>query len=219
MCFSTAASFGLSGILAIAGIISVKKVKLRSQYLFACIPFIFAIQQLTEGFVWLSLSGTDFGSWQRWPTYVFLLFAQVIWPIWVPLSILLIEKVPIRRKIISLLLGLGCLLALYLSYCLLHYKVSSEITPYHIHYDLYFPAQYTSVIAVFYFLPIVITPFVSGIKRMTGLGVLIFISFLITRLFFSDFVISVWCFLAALVSFVVIRVMGDLREDVSAPNR
>jgi hypothetical protein len=218
MCFSTTASFGLSGILAVTGIISVRKVKVRSQYLFACIPFIFATQQLTEGFVWLSLSGTDFGSWQRLPTYVFLVFAQVIWPVWVPLSILLIEKIPVRRKIISVLLGIGCLLALYLSYCLIHCKVSSEITPYHIHYDLYFPAQYTTVIAVFYFLPIVITPFISGINRMHTLGVLIFISFLITRLFFSDFVISVWCFLAALVSFVVIRVMGDLREGITSPN-
>ena len=59
MCFSATASFGASAVLGAIGIIAVAKAKTKPQRLFATIPLIFAVQQLTEGLLWLSLKNAD----------------------------------------------------------------------------------------------------------------------------------------------------------------
>jgi hypothetical protein len=215
MCFSTTASFGASAVLAIAGVAAVKKTQSSSQIVFACIPILFSIQQFTEGFVWIALTSNQYRQWQPIPIYAFLIIAQVIWPIWVPLSFFLLEKNIKRKKTLSVFLAIGCLLSLYLSGCLFFCKVSAVINPYHVFYDIDFPHKYIPIVASFYFLPIIIPPFISSVKRTTLLGSLIFLSFLITKLFFHDYVISVWCFFAALVSLLVYMILNDLK--VSGP--
>jgi hypothetical protein len=211
MCFSTSASFGASAILAIAGIASIKKVQAPSQLMFASIPIIFSIQQFTEGFVWLALINGTHKDLQRIPIYIFVVFAQVIWPVWVPLSILLIEKNGNRRKVFSLLVGVGLIISLYHIYCLASYHISATVSPYHINYELDFPLRHFAILGSFYLLTIIMPPFISSVKRMSLIGILLFTSFLISKLYFNDFVISVWCFFAALVSLLVFLIMRDLK--------
>jgi len=55
MCFSATASFGASAVLGVIGIVAVAKAKTNPQRVFATIPLIFSVQQLSEGFLWLSL--------------------------------------------------------------------------------------------------------------------------------------------------------------------
>ncbi|MEO8086787.1 MAG: DUF6629 family protein [Bacteroidota bacterium] len=211
MCFSATASFGASSILAVAGIASLKKAENKSQILFASIPIIFSIQQFTEGFVWLSLTHSDYNHWQNILINIFLSLAQVVWPIWVPLSILLLEKNTKRRKAMKIFLSLGILLAAFLAHRLLFYHATAEITPYHIHYALDFPyEQYTIILSIFYFLTTIVPPFLSDAKRMTSLGLLNLTSFIITIVFFENYVVSVWCFFSALISWEVFLVMKNL---------
>ena len=54
MCFSAGASFGAAAVLSIVGAVAVIKAKTIPQGLFAAIPFIFSIQQVAEGMLWLS---------------------------------------------------------------------------------------------------------------------------------------------------------------------
>ena len=58
MCFSAAANFTGSGVLATIGVATFTKVKHRRELLFASLPTLFAIHQFIEGFVWLGLDGT-----------------------------------------------------------------------------------------------------------------------------------------------------------------
>jgi len=90
MCFSATASFGAGVVLAAIGIASIKKVNHPSQILFAAIPLIFCVQQVTEGFLWLGFAKPDYASLQQFTTNTFLFIAQVAWPLCVPLSILLL---------------------------------------------------------------------------------------------------------------------------------
>ena len=92
MCFSAGASFGAGVVLSVIGIASLKKVQTPSQIVFASVPLIFSVQQITEGFLWLALSNPAFAFLQQFTTYTFLFFAQVVWPMWVPLAIFLLEK-------------------------------------------------------------------------------------------------------------------------------
>ena len=99
MCFSASASFIAGITLTAAGVISLKQVQQPSHRFFGAIPLLFGIQQLCEGFVWLSLSDPGFASWHDPAKYGFLFFAQIIWPSWIPIAFRGIEPSPKRKKI------------------------------------------------------------------------------------------------------------------------
>src|SRR5687767_13496932 len=117
MCFSANASFGTGVVLAVIGIASLRKVEKPSQLLFASIPLIFAIHQISEGFVWLSLTDPVNLTYQRVTTYIYLFIAQIFWPAWTPLSIALLETKSNRSKILKVFVGVGVIVSAYLIYC------------------------------------------------------------------------------------------------------
>ncbi|MGM0579544.1 MAG: DUF6629 family protein [Bacteroidota bacterium] len=212
MCFSAEASFGVGAVLTITGIASIKKTNSPKQVLFASIPLLFAIQQISEGFLWLSLEQTDWAFVESTSTYVFLIFAQVFWPIWVPLSILLIERDEQRRKILYFLLIIGLAIGSYLAYCIAVYDVSATIVNHHISYSLDFPFQLSLLAGVIYFMPTVFSPFISSVKQMIYLGLSILISYLVTTVFFHEFIISIWCFFAAVLSGIVLWIVHYMNK-------
>src|SRR5947209_7978674 len=107
MCFSAEASFTAAGVLLIAGAASIKNATRSSQLLFAGIPVLFSIQQFSEGILWLAFTHSAYRHWQTSALYTFLLFSQVLWPVWVPLSFLLLEKNAKRKAILSVLFAVG----------------------------------------------------------------------------------------------------------------
>jgi len=64
------------------------------------IPLLFGVQQIIEGMLWLSFR-FDAPLLNVIMTYVFTLFSHVLWPIFVPFSIGLMETVAWRKKVIS----------------------------------------------------------------------------------------------------------------------
>ncbi len=212
MCFSATASFGACAILAIVGVASLKKVETSAQLMFALFPIIFSIQQFTEGIVWITLTSVNYQHWQSIPIYTFVFFAQVLWTTWVPLSFFLIEKNVKRKKILLAFVGIGSLISLLHFYDLIFFHVGASAMPYHVFYNLDFPFRNNLIIKGLYLLSIIMPPLISSIPRASILGFLLFISFLITKLYFNDFVISVWCFFAALISIIVFLIMKKLKE-------
>lgn len=215
MCFSASASFSAGIVLAAVGSVTVKKVQLPSQLAFACIPFLFSFQQFTEGILWLSLSNKNFAFLESTSTYVFLIIAQIIWPTWVPLSIMFLEKDVKRKKVFYFISAIGITLSLYLIYCYIIYDVKAEISNHHIQYNLDFP--HTKHIlwlgAIFYFIPTVVSTLVSSVKRMQILGIAILVSCLATRLFTEKYFISIWCFFAAIISVLILLIMIRLQKS------
>jgi hypothetical protein len=214
MCFSAEASFGASVVLGVIGVLSVKKVTVKSQLAFACIPFLFSFQQFTEGVVWLSLANERYAFLESISTYLFLIIAQIVWPTWVPLSILFLEKEVKRKKVLYFILGIGILLSLYLTFCYIVYDVHAEISNHHIYYNLDFPhaKKYAWLAAIFYFVPTVVSTIISSVKRMQILGMLLLTSYLLTRLFTLKYFISIWCFFAAIISVWVLLIMIKLQK-------
>ncbi|MDP3557031.1 MAG: hypothetical protein Q8T03_06620 [Bacteroidota bacterium] len=220
MCFSASASFGVSAILMAGGVITLKKTYLKSQIPFAAIPIIFSIQQFIEGVLWLSLTTTAYASWHKPATYIFLTFAQIIWPTLVPFSMLLLEKNSKKRKIISIILLIGIAISLYLAYCILFYAVNSSISKYHISYDLDYPHLNSAfnIGGVFYLIATVAPAFISSVKKMNIIGVTLVISFVISRVFFFENLVSVWCFFAATISVIVFYIIAAYSIPEKAPN-
>lgn len=212
MCFSPEASFAGGIIISSIGIATITKVHNSSQVLFASIPLFFGIQQIVEGVLWLTIPDPEFAGIREISTYIFLIMADFLWPTMIPLSVLFMEKDIKRKRILRILLGLGIILSMYYAFCLLFYNVTPEIRGYHIYYKTDFPAS-LSMVAFIIYLIVTITPlFVSSIKRTHLMGILMFLSCLVTAIFFTQYLTSVWCFFAALLSAVIFWILRDSKR-------
>ncbi len=221
MCFSAEASFGASATLLTIGIVSARKSRNTPQYMLASIPIIFGVQQFVEGILWLSLSHQVFSLWHNMATYAFLIFAQVVWPVLLPLAVTLLEKDTRKRNAMSVFLAMGVFISSYLAYCLLFYDVGSSISCSHIRYDVHYPIRIKHL-GILYFAVTVIPPVISSIKRLRLLGVVIFVSYVVTKIFYEDYLISVWCFFATIISIIALSVIIQLNKppkltDVNLP--
>lgn len=209
MCFSAEASFTASLVLGVVGLVAIKKTQRPTQLAFACIPFLFAFQQFSEGILWLSLTNTEFAFLETFSTYTFLIFAQIIWPTWIPFSIMLLENVKKRKHILIIPLSIGLLLSIYLTFCFVFYDVGAEISEHHIKYNLNFPhiENYIWITGCFYMISTVASTFISSKKGMKILGAAILLSSILTHLFATNYFISIWCFFSAIISVLVLRVV------------
>lgn len=213
MCFSASASFGAGAALLVAGFITVRKTKNSELLPFAAIPFIFGIQQFMEGILWLALSDPDYAHFHSSATYSFLFFAQVVWPAWVPYAFWRMEEQRGRKRLLFILTLLGFLVGCYLLYCLWNYAVDARILGRHIRYDLNFQHNEVRYSGVFYFLPTVLPALISSRPNMIWFGLLVLASFVVSKLFFGEHVISVWCYFAALISLLIYFLVKEQRSS------
>ena len=218
MCFSASASFGAGIVLAVIGVATIQKREQPSQIYFATIPFLFCIQQVSEGFLWLALQNPIFSPLEKPAIYIFLFLAQVVWPLWLPLSILKLEKEQIHKKILLIPLLIGMLVSFYLAYCLLFYNVDAKIIRYHISYQQDYPIRFDGYGDFLYIIATIFPPLISSIKRMWILGVIILVSYIITMLYYVDNIISVWCFFASAISFMVLFILQLIKNEEKKPS-
>lgn len=213
MCFSATASFGSAAVLLIIGGVCIKNSETIPQRLLSSIPLMLSAQQFLEGIVWISFLNPEYSVWGKSATYGFLIFAQVVWPFFIPFSIMLLEKEQKRKKILLFLTIIGSVQALFLSYGMLMYSVSSEILHSHIRYDLDFPPANRWFGGALYIIATGISPFFSSNKRLRMVGVIVLCSYLFTRVLYAQNVISVWCYFAALISFVILAVILQVKKE------
>lgn len=213
MCFSATASFGSAAVLLIIGGVCIKNSETGPQRLLSSIPLMLSVQQFLEGIVWMSLLNPEYSEWGKSATYGFLIFAQIVWPFFIPFSIMMLEKEPKRKKILLFLTILGSVQALFLGYGMLMYSVSSEILHSHIRYDLDFPPANRWFGGVLYIIATGVSPFISSIKRLRFVGIIVLSSYLFTSILYAQNVISVWCYFAALISIVILAVILQVKKE------
>jgi hypothetical protein len=212
MCFSATASFGASGVLLVIGAASVLRAGDLRQLPFAMVPVLFAVQQFAEGFLWLSLEGR-FPGQEKVLTHFYLFFAQVLWPIWIPLAFLWLERKKNRRILLKIISAIGILVGGYLAHCLLTYEAMAEIRGHHIKYILDYPKPLQGYGNLLYGLATLAPAFVSGIKGMKLFGLLVMLSYFVSFFYFRDALISVWCYFAALISISVWYLVPSYIQD------
>ena len=210
MCFSPEASFTATAVLVTAGIVAIKEAKFTNKITFAVIPILFAVQQFAEGMLWLALQNPDHDNWRKQSTYMFLIFAQVVWPFWVPFSIYLMEKKQHAKNILKILSITGALLSIYLLFRIIVSPITASIDCNHIYYNLDVPKYSLILVDIFYLVFVILPPFISSARKTSLLGVIIVISLIITEIFYTKALISVWCFFAAILSVVVIYVLRKM---------
>jgi len=216
MCFSAEASFGLSVALLSGGVYCVKNALSKNRLLLpvAIIPILFAVQQFSEGWVWIGLRWEN-AALVRMFALVFLAFAIVFWPFWVPFCAFVTGKR--KEKIIfgflsvlGLVIGLGVYGPLFISVDspvadvinhAIHYNVSGSTT-FQFVPVLLWEAMYIAIIAS----PL----FASNSRKILYLGIAIVLSAAVSYLIFWFAFTSVWCFFAALLSLYLCIVFRNL---------
>jgi hypothetical protein len=212
MCFSSEASFAGGVIISAIGVAVVTKVHKPSQLLFASIPLFFGLQQFTEGILWITIPNPEYAGIQRIATYLFLIMADFLWPVLIPLSILLMERNARKRKNLWFLLIAGLIVSIYYAFCLLFLNVTPQIMGYHIMYITDFPEFIAIPIFILYLVATITPLFISSIQRTHLMGILMFLSCLVTAIFYTQYLTSVWCFFAALISGVIYWILSDSKK-------
>lgn len=219
MCFSASASFGASALLLGIGIFTLKNTERKDQKFLASIPLILSFQQFLEGIVWLSILNSNFEQWKMPSIYGFLIIAQILWPIFIPYSILVLEKVKSRKTIIFYLWMMGIIQGIYFGIGLIYFPVSASISNSHIAYQMDFPAANNWYGGVLYMFATAISPLFSSIKKIKWIGLIVILTYLISRIFFAYYVISIWCYFAAIISLIILGVIMDFKKRLAKQAR
>lgn len=213
MCFSATASFMAGSGLLLIGAAAVSQSRNVPQKVFACIPLVFAVQQLSEGLVWLSMRNETYAGFHNISMYAYLVFAQAVWPVLIPFSVLLFEKDRIRRRVLFVLLISGLFTALYLICGLIIFPVNVSIDGHHLKYHLDFPRLMKWVTDIAYMSSAALSPFVSSDKRVRVFGWMLLSSYILTTIFYQNYLASVWCFFAAVLSFTILFIIRAQNKE------
>ena len=199
MCFSATASFIAGTGLSVLGVATLRATRRRSEILFAAIPLIFGLQQMVEGALWLSFR-FDAPQLNQAMTYLFSMFSHVLWPIFVPLAIGLLETVSWRRKVIWGFQGVGLLVGLYLLYQIVEFPVTAVVAENIVYVSPHF---YKIPVMLLYLAATCVSCFFSSNATIRLFGALALVLFVVAYGFYAVALFSVWCFFAALLSAII----------------
>lgn len=208
MCFSAPASFVAGSVLLATGGVAVRSVwrGSRSALPLALTPFLFGVQQLAEGFVWLGLERHN-PELTRNAALVFLFFALSFWPAWLPLCAACLDERPWARRLFGAvaLVGTGWFALLFWP-LLLHPDQYLQIELAHHSIAYNYPAVPLMQLGpreLFRALYMVMggAPLIACTdRRARNFGLMLGGAALVTRLAYAHAFPSVWCFFAAVLA-------------------
>jgi len=200
MCFSATASFAAGGFLLGLGTVTLRLARTPRERPFAAIPMLFAIQQFIEGVIWLTFNH-DAPQLNTVMTHAYSFFSHVLWPVYVPVAVLLIEPPGRRRRMLLAFVVAGLVVGSYLLYVLAMYPVVSRPTGRHVEYVS--PHFFAALAMTLYLLSTSVSLLLSTHQVVKLFGVLALLSFAAAYYFYAVWFISVWCLFAALMSAVI----------------
>lgn len=200
MCFSASASFLVGTSLLAVGAATLNQTARRSELPFAAIPLLLGVQQIAEGGIWLGLR-FELSVPTQFLTQFYSLFSHVLWPIYVPMAILLLEPEPARRRTNLAFIWAGAGAAVYLLYVLIRFPLRAELVGGHILYQS--PHDYALIAMAAYLAATCFSLLFSNHRTVEALGFVLLLSCIAAYVFYALWFISVWCFFAALLSGMV----------------
>lgn len=201
MCFSATASFTAGAALLFVGTVTIRRVRRKAELAYASIPALFGVQQLIEGALWLTFP-IEAPLLNTTLTHVYSLFSHVLWPVYVPVTVLLLEATPWRRNVLTAIAAAGAVVGGYLLYFLVRLPIVAQVSEAHIAYIS--PHFYALASMGLYLLGTCISSLFSSHRSVIWFGAASFLSFVAAYAFYATWFISVWCFFAAVLSVIVL---------------
>jgi hypothetical protein len=113
---------------------------------------------------------------------------------------------------------LGVAIGLYYSYWLIAVPVHAEIIGNHVVYQDTALNSWGLATIILYLTATIAPLFVSSVKRVYLLAIVMTISFIVSALFYIRCLTSVWCFFAAVISFAVFYIIRDAHKKFHFPS-
>jgi hypothetical protein len=202
MCFSATASFVTAGLTGSIGIVSLTRVNAPRELPLALTPILFALQQGIEGLLWLEIPVAPSGWAAGSLTLLYLLFAQVLWPVYAPSAVYLIEPSQGQRRIMLVCLAVGVVVSGCLLWSILTESPGAVVRDYHV---VYVTGQRSPMaLALAYLVATSLPPLLSSRRTVAALGVLVLLGSIVAYVFYWRELVSVWCFFAAAASVVIL---------------
>jgi len=200
MCFSASASFIAGTSLSVLGVAALRKTEAKREQPFAMIPLLFGMQQMAEGVIWLTVSH-DAPLVKEAMTYVYSGFSHVLWPMYVPFAMGVLETVRWRKRAILAFGVAGIAVGLYLLYSIVNRPLVAAVVGGHIVYTS--PHFYLVPVMVLYLASTCVSCFFSSHGFIKLFGVLSLLSFVAAYLVHVRALVSIWCFFAAILSVLI----------------
>ena len=221
MCFSAAASFSSAALLVPLGIAAVARSwrDHRPELLpLALMPVVFGLQQGLEGVVWLGLHHGPAAPLLKGGALAYLFFALAFWPIWIPyvaLSLWPQQRHWPGRPLLGTLQGAGLVLGigLWLPLLLQPTRIEPVVLKGSIDYGLTLlmsgglAESIRYLYAVVIGLPLLLLPF----AWLRSFGVALLASGLVAEWAYRQAFLSVWCYLSALLSVLIVWIIYTKR--------
>lgn len=214
MCLSQNVSFAASGFLVVGGVFATTKAwQINRRYLpVALMPLFAGLQQFTEGHVWSGVNNSD-PFMVLWGAMGFIFFTWFMWPVWIPLSVYVLEPNDSARRrvfLIFMLIGAAFGLLLYVPHLIKPDWISVTVVRNSLAYeetmflDYMMPRAVTYMIYLFL---IIAPPLMSRYLHMRWFAVTIIAVLVVDILFLRYAYISFFCFLAGLATLHLIYII------------
>jgi hypothetical protein len=212
VCFSAQADLVGGVVLGAIGIDTLRHVGPRREYLpLAALPLMFAGHQLVEAVVWWGLQGHLSATAADIATWLYLLFAFVVLPVYVPVAVFVAEPSGQRRQLIRWSIVVGGIVSALLLAAMVRGPVTASLDDWHIRYGTGIDAAVPTVGA--YLVATCGSLLLSTNRVLVRFGVVNLVAVAVIALFVVEGFASLWCAWAALASGAVAL---HLRREGSA---
>lgn len=202
MCFSPQADLVSGVVLSGIGADALRHVRRRHDHWgIAALPLLFGIHQLVESLVWFGLRRDIPDGWVYPATWVYLLFAFVVLPVYLPLAIRALEPPGLRHKLMTGFLTLGGVVSLVLLVAMIHGPVTARLGEHHVAYGANLSAGV--LVTVAYVVATCGSALFSGYRRVAIFGVVNLVAVAVLAYLTVDGFASLWCGWAALTSIAI----------------
>lgn len=199
MCFSATADLVGGAVVGVVGIDVLCHARgRRDQLPLAALPLLFAAHQLDETVVWLGLQGQIPMSWDRVAIWIYLLFAFVVLPVYVPFAVRRAEPLGGRRRGMALFLMLGVVVSAVLLSAMLQRPVTARLAPHHLAYGISLHAG--ALITGSYVVATCGALLLSRWHNVAAFGLVNLLAVAVLARLTTDGFASIWCGWAAVTS-------------------
>jgi hypothetical protein len=203
VCFSPEADFTAAAVVGVVGVETLRRVRTRRELIVGALPLLFALHQLTEGFVWLGLRGDVSSAVGNAAKSIYVIYAYALLPIIVPIGLYLIEPSGRHRRWVLPFVALGIAVGGYLFWQVTQYPIYAQQHASCIAYGTHTPLGTQAAVA--YVIATCAPALLSSRRYLRWFGVANIVGVAIALSIREADFTSVWCVYAALVSFLILE--------------
>lgn len=212
MCFSPQADVVAGVVIGVVAVDVFRHRPPRRDLALAALVPLLAVHSIVEAFVWWSERGQLSESVGTGATYVYLFFAFVVLPVYLPVAVLARESSPERRRQMTAFVAIGLYVSCSLLWSLVQGPVTATLHHHYISYSI--GVANADIVVPLYALATCGVALLSTSRYLVVFGALNIVVVAVLTVLTANGLTSLWCFWAALSS-VAIAMLVRRDEDAT----